>query len=163
MGCRWTMSYPMKELVGTDIRTDRENDGMPVRQASHLTVAFEALACLHKIPHSFVCVFITLLHSLSLISERFWWSPSPSVSSLQFLVFHENKNRMNRENSQSEAAEPSRAPLLVKRTTCPDAGDGGSSSATPVLVLTTLVAVSGSYVFGSAVSICKNNLFITWV
>ncbi|XP_056166023.1 sugar transporter ERD6-like 5 isoform X1 [Syzygium oleosum] len=58
---------------------------------------------------------------------------------------------MNRENSESEAAEPSRAPLLVKRTTGPDAGDGGSSSATPVLVLTTLVAVSGSYVFGSAV------------
>ncbi|KAK3441693.1 hypothetical protein EUGRSUZ_B02014 [Eucalyptus grandis] len=64
---------------------------------------------------------------------------------------------MNRESSESKAAEPSRTPLLVKRTIIgPDGGDGGSSSsssasATPVLVLTTLVAVCGSYVFGSAV------------
>lgn len=64
---------------------------------------------------------------------------------------------MNRESSESKAAEPSRTPLLVKRTIIgPDEGDGGSSSsssasATPVLVLTTLVAVCGSYVFGSAV------------
>ncbi|XP_010043109.2 sugar transporter ERD6-like 5 [Eucalyptus grandis] len=64
---------------------------------------------------------------------------------------------MNRESSESKAAEPSRTPLLVKRTIIgPDGGDGGSSSsssasATPLLVLTTLVAVCGSYVFGSAV------------
>lgn len=42
------------------------------------------------------------------------------------------------------------SPLLP--TITPDAGGGGSpDSATAVLVLSTSVAVSGSYVFGSAV------------
>ncbi|KAF8038811.1 hypothetical protein BT93_B1383 [Corymbia citriodora subsp. variegata] len=72
---------------------------------------------------------------------------------------------MNTESSDSKAAEPSRTPLLVKRTViAPDEGDGGSSSssssATPLLVLTTLVAVSGSYVFGSAYSLFGSILTI---
>lgn len=69
MWCRWTMSQPMKELVGTDIRTDTENDGVPVRQASHLTVAFEALG-LPSQNSSLFCLCLHYSATLSLSSPR---------------------------------------------------------------------------------------------
>ena len=91
----------------------------------------------------------TFVHTISLPSKEMGWESIEGELSTPLVAKEEHHQLYGSGTSSGDLW-----PCLCQTIGCDDGGESqsGSSSATGVVMLSTLVAVPGSYVFGTAVS-----------